>query len=142
MKRYLETPEEVIRTLKEGKEIFLQEGGAGKISLINGFCVKQWQDQFNINYTINLRDKPYILEKEPLKIEVGKWYETRNHEKARCYLVDDPDCFFTVDNYTSFSTNKHGYHMEEEAHALDIIGPWGRIKNDTNVKIIEKEIGS
>lgn len=65
---------------------------------------------------------PYILEEEPFKIEVGKWYETRGNLKARCYLIDGSDCFFTIDNYTSFSTNKHGQHMEEETHHLDIVG--------------------
>ena len=42
MKRvYLNTPEQVIKALKEGKEIFLDEGGPGKVKLIDGFCVKE-----------------------------------------------------------------------------------------------------
>lgn len=124
MKRYLETPEEVIKALKEGKEIFLQEGGAGKVKLINGFCVKQYQNQFNINYTINLRDKPYIAEEEPLEIKVGEWYETRDCQKARCYFADNFGYSFTIDNYYSFCTNKHGHFLEEMSHNLDIIRPW------------------
>lgn len=83
-KVYLNTPEEVIKALKDGKEIFLEEGGAGKVKLIDGLFVKEWNDQFNINYTINLRDKPYILEEEPLKIEVGKFYRTRRGDKVVC----------------------------------------------------------
>lgn len=127
-KVYLNTPEEVIKALKDGKEIFLEEGGAGKVKLIDGFCVKQWHDQFNINYTINLRDKPYILlEEEPLKIEVGKWYETRDHQKARCYRGDGRLFFFTIDNVGNFSTLINGnYNLNGGTANLDIIGPWDK----------------
>ena len=123
-KVYLETPEAVIKALKEGKDVFLDEGGAGKVVLIDGFCVKQWNDQFNINYTINLRDKPYILENEPLKIEVGKWYETRDHQKARCFIVEKERCHFTIDNYCHFFTNKNGVYVDNEMSRYNIIGPW------------------
>lgn len=124
-KVYLETPEDVIKALKDGKEVFLDEGGAGKVVLIDGFCVKQWNDQFNINYTINLRDKPYIFEEETLKIEVGKWYETRDHRKARCYDVDSGVCYFTIDHCICFTTDTKGiYWKGQEEDDLDIIGHW------------------
>ena len=124
-KVYLETSEAVIKALKEGKEVFLDEGGAGKVVLIDGFCVKQWYDQFNINYTINLRDKPYILEEEPFKIEIGKWYETRDHQKARCFKVNPGLCFFTIDNVGNFNTLTNGnYYINGKTSNLDIIGPW------------------
>lgn len=126
MKRvYLNTLEKVIKALKDGKEIFLEEGGAGKVKLIDGFCVKQWHDQFNINYTINLRDKPYILlEEEPFKIEVGNWYETRYHQKARCFIVEKERCHFTIDHYCHFFTNKDGVPLDNEMSGYNIIGPW------------------
>ena len=124
-KVYLETPEAVIKALKDGKEVFLDEGGAGKVVLIDGFCVKQWNDQFNINYTINLRDKPYILEEEPLKIEVGKWYETRDHQKARCYYSGKATAFFSIDNdSTPIGVYLNGRLYEDRESSLDIIGPW------------------
>lgn len=125
-KVYLETPEAVIKALKDGKEVFLDEGGAGKVVLIDDFCVKQWNDQFNINYTINLRDKPYILEEEPFKIEVGKWYKTRDHQKARCYAITVQGvCYcFTIDNGFVFYTYKGGRYSLEKESSLDIIGPW------------------
>lgn len=125
MKRvYLNTPEQVIKALKEGKEIFLEEGGAGKVKLIDGFCVKEWNDQFNINYTINLRDKPFVYEQETLKIEVGQWYETRDHQKARCFIVEKERCHFTIDHYCHFFTNKNGIHLDNETSRYNIIGPW------------------
>ena len=124
-KVYLETPEVVIKALKEGKEVFLDEGGAGKVVLIDGFCVKQWYDQFNINYTINLRDKPYTLEEEPLKIEVGKWYETRDHQKARCYYSGKATAFFSIDNdSTPIGVYLNGRLYEDRESSLDIIGTW------------------
>ena len=125
-KVYLETPEAVIKALKDGKEVFLEEGGAGKVKLIDGFCVKEWNDQFNINYTINLRDKPFVYEQEPLKIEVGKWYETRDHQKARCFRVTDRacNCSFTIDNGFVFCTYKDGKYGVEKECSLDIIGSW------------------
>ena len=125
MKRYLKTPEAVIKALKDGKEVFLDEGGAGKVVLIDGFCVKQWNDQFNINYTINLRDKPYIFEEEKtFEIKVGEWYETRNHKKARCY---NNSYFFTIDNYTVFMTDTKGFFRRKQVISdLDIIAHWDK----------------
>lgn len=121
MKRvYLNTPEEVIKALIDGKEIFLEEGGAGKVKLIDGFCVKEWNDQFNINYTINLRDKPFVYEQETLIIEVGKFYKTRDGRKARCFFTSvDGDAMFSIDGYDAIlNTNSN------ENYLLDIIGPW------------------
>ena len=109
---------------ERGERGFLDEGGEGKVVLIDGFCVKQWNDQFNINYTINLRDKPYILEEEPLKIEVGKWYETSGHQKARCFIVEKERCHFTIDNYCHFFTNKNGVYLDNETSRYNIIGLW------------------
>ena len=124
-KVYLETPEAVIKALKDGKEVFLDEGGAGKVVLIDGFCVKQWNDQFNINYTINLRDKPCIFEEEPLKIEVGKWYETRDHQKARCFCKGENFAFLSIDNnITPISVFLNGRIYKDNEKPLDIIGPW------------------
>ena len=124
-KVYLKTPEVVIKALKEGKDVFLDEGGAGKVVLIDGFCVKQWNDQFNINYTINLRDKPYILENEPLKIEVGKWYETRDHQKARCYCKGKTYAAFSIDNAcATIVVYLNGRLYEDSESSCDIIGTW------------------
>lgn len=129
-KVYLETPEAVINALKEGKEVFLDEGGAGKVVLIDGFCVKKWNDQFNINYTINLRDKPCILEEEPLKLEVGKFYKTRDgrkviilsdnyKEKGNSYLVAE------LGKWTApYTLSKKGRLFENGLDGWDIVAPW------------------
>ena len=69
-KVYLETPEAVIKALKEGKEIKDQHDYSFKI--VDGFIVSTHYDDFYIGATISGLEKPYILEEEPLKIEVGK----------------------------------------------------------------------
>lgn len=120
-KTYLKTPEAVIKALKEGKEIRDEVGYLYKT--IDGFIVSEIDGKYSIQNCINIENSPYILEEEPFNIEVGKWYETRKHRKARCYLINDPYCFFTIDNYSSFGTDKEG-HYTEEPHSLDIIGPW------------------
>lgn len=127
-KIYLETPEAVIKALKEGKEVYASTNYSYK--LIDGITVsKRFGEYSAIGDCIYWKDRPYILEEEPFEIKVGEWYETRNHEKARCYLIGNQHCFFTIDNHARFYTNKRGRcmeedYMEEEAHRLDIIGPW------------------
>ena len=122
-KVYLETPEAVIKALKDGKEVRDENNYSFKI--VDGFIVATYDDFFYIGYTIYGIDKPYILEEEPLKIEVGKWYETRDHQKARCFRVTDRTCSFTIDNGFSFLTSEGGYcNWNKKEDDLDIIGPW------------------
>ena len=121
-KVYLETPEAVIKALKEGKEVRDENNYSFKI--VDGFIVATYYDYFYIGYTISGIDKPYILEEEPLKIEVGKWYETSGHQKARCFIVEKERCHFTIDNYCHFFTNKNGVYLDNETSRYNIIGPW------------------
>ena len=126
-KVYLETPEAVIKALKDGKEI-KNEDEYNKYSykLVDGFIVNTVGNNFIIGDDIsNIDNQPYIFEEEPLKIEVGKWYETRDHQKARCYNVDSGLCFFTIDRSTCFTTDIKGiYWKEQKENDLDIIGYW------------------
>ena len=121
-KVYLETPEAVIKALKEGKEVRDENNYSFKI--VDGFIVAAYYDYFYIGYTISGIDKPYILEEEPLKIEVGKWYETSGHQKARCFIVEKERCHFTIDNYCHFFTNKNGVYLDNETSRYNIIGLW------------------
>lgn len=124
MKVYLETPEAVIKALKEGKVIKNENGYSYK--LVDGFIVATAKNEFFVGDTIFSYLRPYILEEEPLKIEVGKWYETRDHQKARCFRVTDRvcNCSFTIDNGFVFCTYKDGKYGVEKECSLDIIGPW------------------
>ena len=127
MKRYLKTPESVIKALKEGKTVetdmkyyVLKDG------LLNCYAKNKTGSWWSINSAIYNTDRPYILEEEPFKIEVGKWYETRDHQKARCFKVNPGLCFFTIDNVGNFNTLTNGnYYINGKTSNLDSIGPWG-----------------
>ena len=127
MKRYLKTPEEVMQALKEGKPVetnmkyyVLKDG------LLNCYSKNKTGSWWTVNSAIYDSDKPYILEEEPFKIEVGKWYETRDHQKARCFKVNPGLCFFTIDNVGNFNTLINGnYYINGKTSNLDIIDTWG-----------------
>ena len=122
-KVYLETPEDVIKALKEGKEIKDEKGYSYK--LVDGFIVATAINSFFVGDNILSCNSPYILEEEPFKIEVGKWYETRDHQKARCFKVNPGLCFFTIDNVGNFNTlTNWNYYIQGKTSNLDIIGPW------------------
>lgn len=123
MKRYLKTPEAVIKALKSGKEVRDENNYSFKI--VDGFIVATYDDDFYIGYTIAGLDKPYILEEEPLKIEVGKWYETRDHQKARCYYAGEETAFFSIDNNSiPLGVYLNGRLYKDMETPLDIIGHW------------------
>lgn len=123
-KVYLETPEAVINALKEGKEVRDKYGSICK--LVDGIIISKLNDFFEIGKPIRSVNKPYILEEEqPLKIEVGQWYKTRDHQKARCFKINPGLCFFTIDNVGNFNTLINGnYYINGKTSNLDIIGPW------------------
>lgn len=121
-KRYLKTPEEVMQALKEGKVIKNENGYSYK--LVDGFIVATAKNEFFVGDTIFSYLRPYILEEEPLKIEVGKWYETHYHQKARCFMVEKERCHFTIDHYCHFFTNKNGVTLDNKMSGYNIIGPW------------------
>ena len=126
MKRYLKTPEEVIQALKEGKTVetdmkyyVLKDG------LLNCYSKNKIGSWWTVNSSIYESDRPYVLEEEPFKIEVGKWYETRDNQKARCFKINPGLCFFTIDNVGNFNTLINGnYYINGKTSNLDIIGPW------------------
>ena len=123
-KVYLETPEEVIKALKDGKVVYEENCPDYSFKLIENIIVAKCEDFFEVGSMVSTGNKPYILEKEPLKIEVGKWYETRDHQKARCFIVEKERCHFTIDNHCHFFTNKNGVLHDYETSRYDIIGPW------------------
>lgn len=137
MKQYLTTPEEVIKALKDEKDVYLEEGGVGKVKLIDGFCVKENEQGFNINYTINLRDKPYINTQDDY--EVGESYELKNGKKALCHYCED--CidilgktvkvfhFVIIGRNQFFTVNDRGSYYPLDLKNLKIVGKW-RDKNE------------
>lgn len=126
-KVYLETPEAVIKALKDGKEI--KDIGDFSYKMIDGFIVSKNKDGcFWVGDSVSSIDNPYIEEKEPLKIEVGKFYKTRNGEKARCFFkYINGGAVFAIDFCSDiFKTDAKGKCVSEFSlsSSLDIIGPW------------------
>lgn len=125
-KVYLETPEAVIKALKEGKEVRDENNYSFKI--VDGFIVATYDDDFYIGYTIYSLDKPYILEEEPLKIEVGKFYKTRDGRKAFVYANTYTGlCWVVIIDSSAdgtFCCTVDGMFCPGEENEKDLVAPW------------------
>lgn len=124
MKKYLKTPEEVVDALKEGKTVYAKKNA--KYKLYNGMIIGKDPDKniWAVGAYILDNGKPYIKKSEPFKIEVGKFYKTRDGKKARCFLIQANVPKFCVDNYGIFTTDMNGKVFKHYEEANDIIGPW------------------
>jgi len=122
MKRYLKTPEEVINALQVGKKV---ETEGLEYKFINGILVgisktdKNWIIYPALYFSVT----PYIDEPKPLKLEVGKFYRTRNGEKAVILAVDENQSFFAavIGKYNTFFVNDKGLACEKQ---LNLVAPW------------------
>ena len=84
MKRYLNTPEEITAALKEGKVVLDRTGN--KYKSINGFIVVSYiSGGWGVDPFIGNHAGLYVDEPKPLKLEVGKFYKTRDGRKALVY---------------------------------------------------------
>lgn len=126
MKKYLNTPEEVIKALKEGKEV--KDDGGCFYKLVDGFIVSA--DEFanwTINQNLDLYDRVYIEEVEPLKIEVGKFYRTKGNKKAYVYHAYGNGLFRAVcgDCTNSYCIDDKGeYTSSPKVDKLNLVSPW------------------
>ena len=80
-KKYLKTPEEVIDALQSGKTI---RDHSSQWKLHKGFIVRKGanSDTWIVNdYVPSNYDGIYVEEQEPLKLEVGKFYKTRDGKR-------------------------------------------------------------
>ncbi len=125
-KVYLETPEAVIKALKEGKDVRDENNYSYKI--VDGFIVATYDDDFYIGHTISGLDKPYILEEEPFKIEVGKFYKTRDGRKAwvvsRQQDEHYPYIIAILDEVDAYAVTKDGRFYDDRPYAYDLVAPW------------------
>ena len=127
-KRYLLTPEEVIKALRDGKE--LTDNLNNKYKLIDGFVRSiNPNGGWGINpYVGGDIDGLYVDEPEPLKLEVGKFYKTRDGEKALVYgIISDayPYSFYVakIGKLDTYNVNSAGLKTTEET-PLDLVAPW------------------
>ena len=126
-KVYLETPEAVIKALKEGKVIKDDNGYSYK--LVDGFIVSTYKNHFIVGDNIfNIDNHPYILEEEPLKIEVGKFYKTKNGRKAwvvsRQQDEHYPYIIAILDEVDAYAVTKDGRFYDDRPYSFDLVGQW------------------
>ena len=126
-KIYLETPEAVIKALKEGKEVRDKYGSICK--LVDGIIISKLNDFFEIGKPIRSVNKPYILGEEPFKIEVGKFYKTRDGRKAWITEYRDTEDVFPFlvaaqKELALYSVTKEGRFYSEGISGTDLVAPW------------------
>ena len=127
-KRYLKTPEEVIDALQDGKEIHDSEGRVWK--LYNGCAIRKDKSGFwSVNTPINAHfDGLYAYDTEPLKLEVGKFYKTRDGRKAWIVEGTMDDTFpFRVaaqKEYAVYTVTEEGKCFSEDMSGSDLVAPW------------------
>ena len=124
MKKYLNTPEEVIKALKEGKEV---KGDCYYYKMIDGVICFFGDASWTVGIDIDENERPYIEEAEPLKIEVGKFYRTKGNKKAYVYHQYGNGLFHAVcDGYTnSYCIDDKGeYTNYPKVDKLNLVSPW------------------
>ena len=128
MKKYLMTPEEVIKALKEGKEV--KSGGTCCYKMIDGVICVSGRNGWCIGTHINDAEAPYIEEAEPLKFEVGKFYKDREGEKWLCaFIGSEKLCYpikliFQKNGNEMLVTFEGKYNINNQISKNDIIGEW------------------
>lgn len=127
-KRYLKTPEEVIDALQAGKKIEagdFEYGLVGEVIIAINKTDKSWA----VNAGIYSDDIPFIDEPEPLKLEVGKFYKTRDGRKAWITECTDlkgtfPFRVATQRECSTYVITKDGRRYFEDTDGTDLVAPW------------------
>lgn len=129
MKRYLKTPEEVIDALQAGKKVETEDL---EYKFINGILVatsktnKHWIVYPALSASID----HYINESKSLKLEVGKFYKTRNGRKAFVYAKTDEgkyNCWAVIVNSImggTFCCTANGEYTANKESENDLVEPW------------------
>lgn len=69
----------------------------------------------------------YVEEQEPLKIEVGNFYKTRNGKKAYCFYKEEDKLYpnhIAIDNGNWDIYTDDGLTFCDEENPEDIVGYW------------------
>ena len=128
MKRYLKTPEEVTAALKEGKVVLDRTGN--KYKSINGFIVVSYiSGGWGVDPFIGNHEGLYVDEPKPFKLEVGKFYKTRDGRKAWITECTDlkgafPFRVATQRECSTYVITKDGRRYFEDTDGTDLVAPW------------------
>jgi len=126
MKKYLKTPEEIAKAIQTGKRVETDEVEyrlVGKMLIAINKADKSWA----VNAVVYSEDNPYIAEPEPLNLEVGKFYKTRDGGKAWIIKKARGSFPFLVaaeGEDSTYTVNEFGSRYRKEVSGQDIIGPW------------------
>lgn len=125
-KRYLKTPEEVIDALQAGKVVI--DGAGYNYKMYKGVFLWKDKERWDIAPTLDYRSGLHINESEPLRLEVGKFYKTRDGRKAwitEC-TVDDTFPFRVAvqKEYAIYTVTEGGKRFSEGTSRADLVAPW------------------
>lgn len=106
----------------------IQDDNGYSYKLVDGIIISKLNDFFEIGKPIRSVNKPYILEEEHLKIEVGKFYKTRDGRKAWVVSRQEnehyPYIIAVLGKVDAYAVTKDGRFYDDRPYAYDIIGPW------------------
>lgn len=127
-KRYLKTPEEVIDALQDGKVL---TDGASRWMFYKGYIVRKDEDGYwLVSDSVGSDYDIYIDEPEPFKLEVGKFYKTRDGRKSWITSVRNdklnyyPFCCMVLGGNEVYHVDKQGFALCTETSELDLVAPW------------------
>lgn len=130
MKRYLKTPEEVIDALQDGKVVIDGEGYNYK--LYKGIIFWKYKNKWAVTPTISYLYGMYVDEPEPLKLEVGMFYKTRDGRKAwvvsRHQDEHFPYIIAVLGKVDAYAVTKDGRFYDDRPYAYDLVAPWEETK--------------
>lgn len=129
MKRYLNTPEEVVQALQAGKKVqtdymeyWFSKGVFFSLNKKDGYvCINS-----NVLF---IPDCMYVEEPESLKLEVGGFYKTRDGRKAWITECTDlkgtfPFRVATQRECNTYIITKDGRRYLEDTDGTDLVAPW------------------
>lgn len=132
MKRKIKNFSDFMECIKAGKKVTDNDDKLFYYFENGCICCKDKEGFVWYNTYVDTNDLSRIVveEQEPLKIEVGKSYKTRDGIMARCFFADKSFRFFkfTIDGLSDvFETNSKGEHLipgrfENEEMPNDIVG--------------------
>lgn len=125
-KRYLNTPEEVIDALQDGKIVIDGEGYNYK--LYKGIIFWKYKEKWAVTPTTSCLYGLYVNESEPLKLEVGKFYKTRDGKKAWVVSYKQglhyPYIVAVLEHEETYTVLENGCFGFENPVSEDLVAPW------------------
>lgn len=126
-KKYLKTPEEVIDALQSGKKVETEDL---EYKFINGILVatSKTNKHWIIYPALSASIDHYINESKSLKLEVGKFYKTRDGRKAFVFAISEksynPLCVAIVGCKSTYDVTANGKYFDGEITSDDLVALW------------------